>query len=471
MRSKRSTRTGRRPDRRAATALVVWATLFATAAQADGITLTARPRLLVGDRPAWRVTGLAPRAEVVVETYRSAAKPVQSGTQWSTVHPLFHAQARFWADGTGSLDLDRAVPIDGTYSGADPRGLLWSGVVVDARTDVPADLRPAQDGEVQVLVRAQDRIVARARVTLVTHVDGVQATRVDTPALTGVFAAPAQARGAPVVILLHGSEGGTFEDAEAEASLYASQGFAAFALIYFSWPYAHVPNAPQGFSHLPLERIDTARAWLAQRPEADTGRLALVGGSKGAEYALAASTVYPWVRAVVACVPSSLVWGGFGAPAGAKGESFTLRDRPLAYVPYGDYGPVARGEITSAERHRRDRAAAAPAVVEAAMIPVERSAADMLLISGGRDAVWPSDAMSAELMARLGRRGPVGGRAPLAEWLSYPDAGHYLCGTGTSPVRFQEADEGARGGGLVNADGRDPGAAWERTLGFLRRAL
>ena len=23
----------------------------------------------------------------------------------------------------------------------------------------------------------------------------------------------------------------------------------------------------------------------------------------------------------------------------------------------------------------------------------------------------------------------------------------------------------------VNADGRDPGAAWERTLGFLRRAL
>lgn len=59
-----------------------------------------------------------------------------------------------------------------------------------------------------------------------------------------------------------------------------------------------------------------------------------------------------------------------------------------------------RKEITSTERHVLDRAAAGPATVKAVMIPVERSAAKMLLFSGGANAVWPSSAMSVEIVAR-----------------------------------------------------------------------
>jgi hypothetical protein len=216
-----------------------------------------------------------------------------------------------------------------------------------------------------------------------------------------------------------------------------------------------VPNAPQGFRDLPVERIDAVRRWLKARPEADVGRIALAGGSKGAEFALLAASVYPWVKAAVACVPSSIVWGGFGAPTASRGESFTLNGAPVPFVPYGDYGPVERHEITSAERHRRDRDAASTDAVEAATIPVERSSARMLLISGGRDGVWPSDAMSADIMDRLARHG----RDDRATWLSYPDAGHYLCGTGAGPILYDEGDESALGGGLVGADGRDPGQA------------
>jgi hypothetical protein len=136
-------------------------------------------------------------------------------------------------------------------------------------------------------------------------------------------------------------------------------------------------------------------------------------------------------------------------------------------VPYGDYEPVERGEITSAQRHVRDRADAGSAAVTAAAIPIDRSPARVLLISGGRDAAWPSDAMAAEIVDRM----RAGGAADRVAWRSFPDAGRYLCGTGDGPIRADDAEESARGGGLVSADGRDPGSAWEATLLFMNRAL
>jgi len=81
--------------------------------------------------------------------------------------------------------------------------------------------------------------------------------------------------------------------------------------------------------------------------------------------------------------------------------------------------------------------------------------------------VWPSDAMSGDIMGRLAKLG----RAGRATWLSYPDAGHFLCGNGSGPIRYDEADEPSLGGGLVSADGRDPGEAWEATLAFLNAGL
>ncbi len=453
-----------------ACALACAAAAFAPpTADAAPVVLTAPDTLLVGERPGIVVSGLAPLSEVTVESLRTVSTSVKADGKWTTQPLVFHARARFWADARGEVDVDRSPPIDGSYTGADPRGLLWSGAVA-GRAPEPAagpeaaDLKPR---EVRLSVRVGGAVVATERLTLKPWAEDVSFTQVDTPGLTGVFAAPAHGRHVPTVILLHGSEGGDFASAKAAAGLWASHGYAAFALIYFAWPYAHVPNAPPAFTHLPVERIAAARDWLKLRPEADVNRLGVAGGSKGAEYGLLAASTYPWIRAVAACVPSSIVWGGFGAPLGAHPESFTLGGSPVPYVPYGDYGPVERGEITSAQRHQRDRAAAAPDAVARAAIPVERSRARLLLISGDRDAVWPSDAMSAEIVARMTRAG----RARSVTWLSNPDAGHFQCGTGDGPIRANEGDEGALGGGLVPADGRGPGRAWEATLAFMGEAL
>ena len=232
--------------------------------------------ILNGDRPHLSVIGLAPRVEVTVESFRYARVSVHAADGWSTERLLFHAQAQFWADNRGRVDLDRASPIAATWTGADPRGLLWSGAVVGrapepgAPTDIGA-FNALSDNAVRLVVRSAGRLVATRDVRLTSWSEDVRFTTVRTGAVSGVFAAPAGARRRPTLILLHGSEGGSLDGAKEAAGRFASRGYAALALIYFAWPDQHLPDVPQSFAELPVERLAWARTWLARRPEADVG--------------------------------------------------------------------------------------------------------------------------------------------------------------------------------------------------------
>ena len=62
--------------------------------------------------------------------------------------------------------------------------------------------------------------------------------------------------------------------------------------------------------HNALEYFRKATAWLRNHPRVSPDRIALVGGSKGAEAALLLASVYPDYRAVVAWVPAAHVWQG-----------------------------------------------------------------------------------------------------------------------------------------------------------------
>lgn len=442
------------------------------AAPADEPKLSAPATLLAGDRPHIRVSGLTPRSPVVIESFRSVSQSVNTKGEWSTVRPVFHASATFWADSRGRVDVDRASPVSGSYTGADPRGLLWSGTV-PGRNGAPAEAPDADipnaatlsEGKIVLRVRVADKVVATSEIKRVLDLGPIRYQTVDMPDLVGIYAAPAGARDAPTVIVLHGSEGGDFDDAKKAAGLYASHGYATLAVMYFSWPYKNLKNVPTGFSHLPLERISIARDWLSKQHEADVKRLAIVGASKGSEFGLLAASRYPWVKAVVACVPTSVVWGAFGVASEGDEAAFTFAGKSLSGVPYGDYDAVMRHDITSAERHRRDYASAGSALIDKAAIPVERIGGPILLISGARDAIWPSDPMAAQIVDRLAEHGKT------AEWLSFVDAGHFVCGTGDSPVRYYDGDEIMSAGGSVAGNGHGAGQAWEATLAFLGKTL
>jgi uncharacterized protein len=117
-----------------------------------------------------------------------------------------------------------------------------------------------------------------------------------------------------------------------------------------------------------------------------------------------------------------------------------------------DGGPVAiRGWYELSERTFADR-------LPSAAIPVDKARADLLLVAGGDDAMWPS-LPSAEQLAERRRSADATVRL-----ITRPDAGHHPRFPGESPApaspRFQY-------GGTPEADALLGTAAWPHVLDAL----
>jgi dienelactone hydrolase len=106
--------------------------------------------------------------------------------------------------------------------------------------------------------------------------------------------------------------------------------------------------------------------------------------------------------------------------------------------------------------------------VAAAAIPVERSHAAILLISGQDDQMWPSARMAAMVAERLAQHGypyPV-------QHLCYPNAGHWI-GTPFFPASTTYGHHAINGelyayGGTVAGNAFAMADSWAQLLQFLR---
>jgi dienelactone hydrolase len=280
----------------------------------------------------------------------------------------------------------------------------------------------------------------------------------------------------PGLILLGGSEGGSATVRWA-AGLWAAQGYAVLALPYYSpggWgpngpTPPELPQLPTAFADIAIDRLATAHAWLQAQPGVAADRIGVLGVSKGAEFALNAAVRYPWLRSVVAIVPSDVTWEGWGPGIEpGRSASFSWQGRPLPFVPYVGLSQEMAGFATGGPVHIRrphDAGRAAhPETVVAARIPVERYAGPLLVIGGGDDQVWDSGAMAQAITSRRA----AAGLETMA--LIYPDAGHLLSSPGWAPTAMLNAGP-MQLGGQPAANGRAVADAWPRTVDFLRRTL
>jgi dienelactone hydrolase len=108
------------------------------------------------------------------------------------------------------------------------------------------------------------------------------------------------ARQLPAVIALHGSGGG-LRYASEPARLLTAQGYAVYILHYFdrtATVWADQENIRRNFVAW-METVRDAIAYVSQRPEVDSERIALLGFSLGAYLALSVAAQDPRVRAVV----------------------------------------------------------------------------------------------------------------------------------------------------------------------------
>jgi uncharacterized protein len=240
-----------------------------------------------------------------------------------------------------------------------------------------------------------------------------------------------------------------------QARLLARQGAVAVALRWFGGE-----AQPPGICEVPLETFGLAVDWLEAKGVQRVGVVAL---SKGAEGALLFACRDRRVRAVVAISPSSVAWANVGP--GLDGHaypyrsSWTWQGEPLPFVPYDESWQPEAGREPVAYRSLYERSLlASEAARAAAAIPVERCDADLLLVAGGDDAVWPSARFAEELAAPRRDAGyPV-------RIVTDPQAGHRPVFPGEPTP--EPSTSLARGGDPV-ADARLGEAAWPHVLACL----
>lgn len=334
---------------------------------------------------------------------------VRVGARWLVSETACDSCGNFIADANGVVSPAVHRSVGGTYVGVDPRGLWWSA-------DCDGELGPPTlDPIVVTLTASTDQETTEA--TIVRHIVApeVTVTSVTDSGFVGLYFRPPGDRPFSGVVVFGGSGGG-FLGADTAAGLLASRGIASLALAYFG-----LPGLPGGLAEVPLEYFATAVDWLAKQPEVG-GDPAVMGTSRGGELALLLGATFTNIGAVVAQVPSSVVWGSFGPGSGSDVPAWTLAGRPIPWMASTDEAAWAAVNASSplsctpaflAELRNEE-------AVRVAEIPVERTLCPILLVSGEEDAMWPSTLMAEKIERRMADHG----LASHVRHLRYADAGH-----------------------------------------------
>jgi dienelactone hydrolase len=430
-------------------------TAFAAGRRVGPLIVRAEPSSALYDQVvSVLVTGARSGQPVTVRARLGAT----SSTAWES-HALFDA------DAAGNVDLATARPRSGTYATADPMGLVWSAVRTPSGPGPTATPNAGPPRPTDQLVLTAESEGARAETTVERTLvrPGVTVTDVRDPGGTvGRFYQPPAGDPRAAVITLGGGSGGLgFSDFV--AAVLASRGIPALALAYFRFE-----GRPPWLANIPLEYFDGAIDWLHGQPGVAPSKVGVLGSSRGGELALLLGATLPRVGAVVAYVPSSVVWPGNAM--GLAVPAWTHRGAPLPFMAQPPLPPelieAARREPVAATPFARHWLANAAEVAQAS-IPVERIGGPVLLISGGDDQSWPSDDMARAVADRLAAH-----RHPFpVEHLSYPDAGHFIgppysATTATTTISPWTGQVMAFGG-TAEANARASADSWPSVLALL----
>lgn len=383
---------------------------------------------------------------------------------------LWQSQAAFVAGPDGTVDLSRHAPVSGDYAGLSPMGLIWSQSPVDSPSREHFN-HPVTEALVTDVVARAAGSQAQASFTQRLAAEGVTRQDVREEGLVGTLYLPPGPGPHPAVMILNGSGGGINEP---RAALYASRGYAAFALAYFK-----APGLSDYISNTPLEYFQTGLRWLRKKVSPKHDFVAISGQSRGGELVLLLGATFPdEVSAVVAYVPGAVVHSGQNAcdpKIGREGPTWLLGGKPIPHVWENNrtatWAPFDEGP--SPHRHEKAILTALqdPDAVARARIKVEDIKGPVMLLSGTDDGSWPSSIYSKMVQDKLAE---VNHPYPV-EWLDYENGGHSILFpyVPTTQLVYAHPVSGkiSTSGGNPKDNARADQESWEGVKRFLDAAV
>jgi esterase/lipase len=204
-------------------------------------------------------------------------------------------------------------------------------------------------------------------------------------------------RKAPLIFLCGGSEGGMWPGDTPMVKDLRKQGCNVVTVGYFG-----LKGLPDTLTLIDLEPFGKAIEIYKHYPHVDSGRVGLIGGSKGGELALILGSLYPNLHLIVAFVPSNVAFQGTKKSL-FHYSSWRYRGKPWPFVPYPTFSYATIKGVLSGENYldMHQLALQNTSAVKAATTQVEKINGPIMFLSAKHDQWWPSTQMSQAAMARL----------------------------------------------------------------------
>ena len=199
----------------------------------------------------------------------------------------------------------------------------------------------------------------------------------------------------PLVVGLGGSEGGNAWASDrwkATRDEFLKKGYAFLAIGYFG-----TKGTPAILDKIAIEDVHNAILAATQNKKINKSKIAIVGGSRGADLALLLGSYYPEISCGVAIVPSHVVFPGHTDHF--TNSCWTYQNQQLPFVPVNEESVpfLMKNDLRGGfEAMLHDQTAE-----ENALIKVENINGPILLMSATQDEIIPSTPMSDKIINRL----------------------------------------------------------------------
>lgn len=234
-------------------------------------------------------------------------------------------------------------------------------------------------------------------------IPGVSVSDVKGERLRGYHLLPDEVKHKGVVVTFGGSEGSTNFNYAADI---AKNGYEVFAMYYFN-----AEGLPEELMNVPLENFENIVAEIEKTAKVPKP-LTILGGSKGAEYALLLSTIYPdKIDNLVLYAPSAYVFQGLSFKERMPHSSWTWGTNEMAFLSFINvdskigfkiFSDLLLGKPMHYYPTYMELIKDKNQLNDPTRIEVEKAKANALVFAGGDDQMWPSAKMAETIKENYG---------------------------------------------------------------------